>query len=555
MNLIYHFSNKISRFLCGRTITVLFAMFPFLSLAQDDLNKTVQVTKAYDPIILDSDKIEYPASLSDTLLNLKGKYQYSITPQNILSRVTLRPMPAAKISEDEYKDPKWLYVRAGAGYPIQALGDVYIHNLNPADLSFGLFYNHRSIWAKLNNPNGENIPIDEMNHQAGVFFRKNWEKVSCYIDGGFNGHNVLFYGYNTTTAKRAAVVPSRDSISQAYTSIYVNAGVNSQDTKDSRMRYHVNLLFDIFGDNGKGKFDKGRIFSMNENKFGADIGLGYAFGEKKHSVALKADVNMYMRNLACNAAFNRYFANPLLISNAVFTDLYGIYGTGKNISDTKYIFNITPSYSLSLEKIDVDLGVKYTGYKREENTKSKIYPVVDVRFKLADEFVPYAGVNGEVKMNDYRSIASENPFIAPGLNMTMKATDCFNAVLAGIKGNIENIFAYNIHGKYSIINDFYFFVNSGQTLPASSAGDELVALRNNFDVIYDKVRQMEVGADLRISAGPVEATLSGAYYSYTLDGLDAAFHRPAAVAGLDINIKATKTLIFNINGQANSKTP
>jgi hypothetical protein len=53
----------------------------------------------------------------------------------------------------------------------------------------------------------------------------------------------------------------------------------------------------------------------------------------------------------------------------------------------------------------------------------------------------------------------------------------------------------------------------------------------------------------------VEALLSGAYYSYTLDGLDAAFHRPAAVAGLDINIKATKTLIFNINGQANSKTP
>jgi hypothetical protein len=554
MDLIYYFGNGVSRFLFGKAVVLLFAMFPVLSMAQDDLTKTVQVTKDYDPIISDAEKIEFPVSFSDTLLNFKGKYQYSITPQSIFSRVTLRPMPAAKISEDEYKDPKWLYARAGVGYPIQILGDVYVHNLNPADISFGLFYNHRSIWTKLNNPNGEDIPIDEMNHQAGVFFRKNWEKVSFNIDGGFSGHNVLFYGYNTLAARRAEIVPAKDSISQAYTSIYVNAGINSQDTDESRFRYHFNLLFDIFGDNGKNKFDKGRIFSMNENKFGADTEFGYTFGEKKHVISLKADGNIFMSNFDYNTVYNNYFANPLLIYNEVFTDLYGIYGAGKNISDTRYIFNITPSYSFSLAKIDFDLGVKYTGYKRDYKMKSRIYPAVNVRFKLVDEFVPYVGVNGETKMNDYKSIASENPFIAPGMNMAMKATDCFFDILAGIRGNIENIIAYNVYGKYSSLKDFYFFVNSGQTLPASSVG-ELVALRNNFDAVYDDVGQLKVGADLKISAGRVEAMLSGAYYSYALGVLDAPFHRPSVVTGLEIDIKATKTLVFNVNLHANSKTP
>jgi hypothetical protein len=530
-------------------------MFPVLGLAQDDLTKTVQVTKAYDPIILDAEKIEFPVSSSDTLLNIKGKYQYSISPKGIMSQITLRPMPAAKISEDEYKDPKWLYARVGAGYSVQALGDLYIHNLNPADLAYGLFYNHRSIWTNLNNPNGENIPVNEINHQAGLFFRKNWEKVSFNIDGGFNGHNVLFYGYNTTTAKRAAIVPSKDSIAQAYTSIYLNAGINSQDAKDSKLRYHVDLLVDIFGDNGKNKFNKGRIFSMNENRFGADIDLGYVLREEnKHGISLKANGNIYMSNLEYNAAYNKYFANPLLIYNNVFTDLYGIHGVGKNISETRYILNLTPSYSFSWEKLDFDLGVKYTGYKREHNMKHWIYPVAKMRFKLIEEFVPYIDVNGEVKMNDYKSIASENPFIAPGMNMAMKATNCVFAVLGGMRGNIENIVAYNVYGKYSSLKDFYFFVNSGQTLPTSPDG-ELVALRNNFDVVYDDVKQLKVGADLKISAGRVEALLSGAYYSYSLDVLNAAFHRPAVVADLDIDIKATKTLVFNFNMHANSKTP
>jgi hypothetical protein len=464
-------------------------------------------------------------------------------------------MPAAKISEDEYKDPKWLYARIGTGYPIQVLGDLYIHNLNPADISFGLFYNHRSIWAKSDNHNGKDIPIEEMNHQAGVFFRKNWEKASFNIDGGFSGHNVLFYGYNTLTARRAAIVPDKDSISQAYTSIYVNAGINSQDTKESKLRYHVNFLFDIFGDNGAKKFNKGRIFSMNENTFGTDIEFGYAFEEKKQSISLKVDGNIFMRNLDYNTACNVYFENPLLIYNEVFTDLYGIYGDAKDISDTRYIFNITPSYSFSSEKIDADLGFKYTGYKKDYKMKSRIYPVANVRFKLIDEFVPYAAVNGETKMNDYRSIASENPFIAPGMNMTMRATDCLFAISAGFRGNIENIIAYNIYGKYSSLKDFYFFVNSGQTLPASSPGEQLVALRNNFNVVYDDVGQLKVGADLKVSVGRVEAMLSGAYYSYTLDVTEAAFHRPAVVAGLDIDVKATKTLAFNVNLRANPKTP
>jgi hypothetical protein len=538
----------------NKAIIILAILLPFVGMSQDNLSKTVQVTKAYDPIIYDAEKIEFSVSSSDTILNIRGNYPYAIIPQNIATSVVLRPMPAAKINEAAYKDPKWLYVRAGAGYPLQALGDVYLHNLTPADLAYGLFYNHRSIWTSINNPNGEDIPVDELNHRGGIFFRKSWEKLSVNIDGGFSGHNVLFYGYNTTAARRASIVPAKDSLAQAYTSIYVNAGINSQDSKTSSFRYHANLSFDIFGDNGEKKFDKGRLFSMNENRFGADIVLGYAFGDGKHLVALNADGGLYMRGLKYNSAWNKWFASPIPVHNEIYNSLYGN-GAGKNISDSRYIFNVTPVYSFLSAKVDVDLGVKYTAYNDDRTMKYKIYPVAGVRFKLVNEFVPYASINGEVQMNDYKSIASGNPYIAPGMNMAMRPTDYSYIIAAGAKGNIENVLAYNIYGRYSLIKDFFFFVNSGQTLPVAVSGGELTALRNNFDVVYDDVQELKAGADLKLSVGPVETTLAAEYYVYTLDKQKAAFHRPMLVADLDLRVKASRALIFNLNVHACSKSP
>lgn len=536
-------------------VVVLFAVLPFFVAAQEDLNKTVQVTRAYDPIISDAEKIELPVSVSDTLLNIKGGYKYSIKPQSIVSNLALRPMPAAKINENAYKDPKWFYARLGAGYPLQFLGDIYMQNLKPEDISYGLFYNHRSIWSKIDNPNGENIPIDELNHQGGIFFRKNWEKMTFNINGGFNQHNVLFYGYNTGAAKLANHKVDKDSIRQSYTSFNISAGINSLDVKESVFRYDINMMFDAFGDNGKKKFDDGRIFAMRENKFGADVKLGAGINEGVHLFTLNTNVDVYMRDLKYNQLYNMYFPNSEQIYNQLYNDLYGIYGTGRDSSDTKYIFNVNPSYKLTADKVELELGVKYTGYKKLYDMKHKVYPVANVQWNLANEFAPFAGINGGIMMNDYKSISSENPFITPGMNMAMKASNCSYAITAGAKGNIENIFSYNIYGRYSQIKDYYFFVNSTQTLLSDDPQSGLVALENNFDVVYDDVQQLEIGAEMKLAVGPVHASLTTAYYSYKLDVLEEPFHRPSFVADFNIDVNAGRYLILNLNMHARSKTP
>jgi len=527
-------------------------MMPFVGIAQEDLNKMVQVTGAYDPIISDAEKIEMPVTVSDTLLDIKGGFQYSIKPQGAMSNFALRPMPAAKLNEKAYKDPRWLYARIGAGYPLQFLGDIYMQNLKPEDVSYGLFYNHRSIWAKIDNPDGENIPIDELNHEGGIYFRKNWEKMIFNTTVGFNHHNVLFYGYNTAVANRANHVVNKDSISQSYTSFYVNAGISSLPS-ESKFIYAANLMFDVFGDNGKNKFNKGRVFSMNENKVGANFMIGTSLNEGKHILSLKADGNVYLRNLSFNNAFSSHFNNSAIVYSYLFDELYGIYGSGKDTSDTKYIFNLNPSYSVALSKFHLELGVKYTGYQKAYSMKHKFYPMVNAELKLVNEFVPYAGISGGVNMNDYKSVVAQNPFITPGLNMSMKATDCAYSINGGFKGNIQSVFSYNVYGNYSILNDSYFFVNSYQTLPNNNPAEQ-ISLRNNFDVLFDDMQLLKVGADFKVIAGPIDVSLSAAYYHCTLDKVVSPFHLPQYEANANIDISAGKYLTFNVNAYGQTKS-
>ena len=522
---------------------------PFVPVvAQENLNQTVHVTTVYDPIISDAEKIEMPLDFDDTLFRVKTNYQYSIKPQELASGMALRPIPAAEIRESAYNDPKWLFARLGAGYPLQFLGDLYLQNLKPENLSYGLFYNHRSIWTDIDNPNGARIPVDELNHRAGAYLYKSLEKAAFGIDGNFDQHNVLFYGYNTVAAKRAGYVFNRDSLAQSYTAFNISAKVNSVNSKETVFRYDVRLLFDMFGDNGKNRFNTGRMFAMNENTVGTNIVLGTSFGEGVHRITLAADGNLFMRSLAYNKKFDAWRAASNIAYNRLFNALYGLNGEGRDLSDNSYIFNVQPTYAFSSQLIDLELGVKYTGYKKLAGYRNRISPVAKLNLKLANEFAPYASISGETSINNYRAVATENPYITPGMNMSMKPTVKSYVITGGARGNIENVFAYNIYGRYSLINDGYFYKNE-------PADNDLSVLGNNFDAFYDDVQQIMAGVETKLLLRPVEISLSGSYWHCIMDKLAVPFQLPAMLANLNVNVAATRSLSLNFSGGYMSEIP
>ena len=521
-------------------------VFAGLSVAaQDDLTKTVQVTRAYDPIISDADKINFSSEGYDTLLNFQGDFQYSITRQNLRSGLALRPIPAARISGKNYEDPQWLYARLAGGYPLRFVGDLYINNTKPENLSVGLFYNHRSIWTKI-NAGDRDVPADETNHCGGIYLRQYWTPLTLGIEGGFSRRSLIFYGYNPTTASN--FVFNHDSLAQAYTALYVAASIKSNRVEPDAFSYRLDLRAEMYGDNGDSRFDKGRMFSQKENTLGVKGSLKKAFAEGAHTAKLDFDGQAWMSDLKYNHNYNNLVLFPeasRVHFGQLYRQLYGLYGAGRDSSNSKLTVNVQPSYTFSSNKIKLQLGVKYTGYNRAEGFNSKIYPLVDFAFKAAEEFVPFARLDGGVEMNDYKTVSAENPYILPGMNMTMKATDRSYNIIAGAKGTVNSLFSYNIYGEYALYKNMYFLRN---TDPLSNP------LENNFEALHDEVQQWKVGVEMKLSLGVVQAMLSGAYFAYILDRLAAPYHRPSIVADLDVSVKASKNLNLNLSAHAQDKS-
>ncbi|MDR2564434.1 MAG: hypothetical protein LBC98_10945 [Prevotellaceae bacterium] len=516
------------------------------AMAQDNLTKTVQVTRAYDPIISDADKIDLSPEGYDTLLNFQGDFQYSIIKQNMRSGMALRPIPAAKISGKNYEDPQWLYARLSGGYPLRLFGDLYINNIKPENLSVGLFYNHRSIWTKVKTGD-QDTPADETNHCGGIYLRKYWTPLSVGIEAGFSRRSLLFYGYNPTTAPN--FIFNSDSLAQTYTSIYLAANLKSNNADIEDLRYQLDLMAEMYGDNGDSRFDRGRMFSQKENTLEAKGALTKAFAEGAHTAKFEFDGKAYLADLKYNHHYNNTVLFPEINRpqfGQLYRKLYGIYGTGRDSSNSRIIFNLRPSYTFASNRIKLQLGAKFTGYNRSEKFNAKIYPTVNFSFKAAEEFVPFASLDGGIEMNDYKSISSENPYILPGMNFVMKATDRSYNIRAGAKGNVNNALLYNVYGEYSLYKDMYFYRN---TDPLTNP------LENNFEATHDDVQQWKAGAEIKLKLGPVQAMLSGAYFVYTLDRLAAPYHRPSFIADFDLSVDVLKNLRINLSAHAQGESP
>lgn len=504
-------------------IATLFIGYVVPALAQqpDNLNKEVQVTRAYDPIISDANKIDIQVTKDDSLTSIKKEFQYSVLSRNVSSTYAIRPIPGATITEKAYTDPHFFYARLGIGYPLSPLADLYINNIKPSTLSVGGYYNFRSIFGNIKNenPNGHNIPIDEYQHNIGAYLRKHFESATLGVEGGFNQHKVLFYGFDNGINHLINYQPNKDSLSQTYNAFNIKANITSNNKEAEGLRYNANLRINSFGDRGKSLFDIGRNVAMTENTYGGELYLGKLLNEV-HLLNVNVDFNYFNRKLT---------HNPTSAIN--------------DSTENRYHMVALPYYQLINDNFELLAGVKFDLAKERDTTKLYIRPHIQFAYLASNEIVPYAAIDGGRDVNTYEKIVRENPYILPGMNFDMVSTFNDYKFTVGAKGNIQKTFSYNIYASYALLKNMYFFYNTNNLLYPQSA----YSLYNNFNVALDEVQQFNVGLEAAASFNGVNAMLKANYYNFSLNDVKAPFHRPNFTA--EFNANATIAQYFIVSAR------
>lgn len=347
------------------------------------------------------------------------------------------------------------------------------------------------------------------------------------------------------------------------------------DSKSSQAK--IGAYANIYAEKGKFNLDANYGFN-NYNYYGI-----YAFTPENSNLDLQQKVNKF----SVNASYDHYsneILNNVKVRSYFLSDHFDAKESYADIElnlskhDFEISNDITANADLGIDletvnskfellnqnnsnQLNFTLSPKVTFYKGEsylligsdfsflnsklsdinaENKGSKFYwfPRAEVLVAAADEFKFYGGIDGGLKLNTYGSLLEENPFLISDLLLT--PTENKYHFYFGLKGDINQMFKYDVNAGFSKVNNAQFFVNNGMFNNAIAVDRPGFDYANTFNSIYDNGTLMEIKGDLQ--AFPMENLTVDAglhFMKYKLDNLEEVYYKPL----VQFNLGAKYTML------------
>ena len=156
-------------------VAALMAALPWGASAQ--VEKRVEVTKAYVPSVEGASKLAVVPDMTDTV-KMRPEIDYTITPLSLQTTLATRPIRPATVTYWEFNRPLPFYLKAGMGYPFNSVLDFYASSQNPGTGYVVGYVNHEGRYSKIGNDFGvKNNSTRMLNASAPL--RVNISAVTC----------------------------------------------------------------------------------------------------------------------------------------------------------------------------------------------------------------------------------------------------------------------------------------------------------------------------------------------------------------------------------------
>lgn len=453
-------------------------LFPMVGFSQDKaLTDTFLVVKAFEPTLIDAKKISFEPSIDDTI-KIEHDLSYRFVPTHVEVDAELEPIDAARIKSEPLIKLYRGYAKLGLGTNFTPWTELYYHNLRSDEYSIGthLKYTHFNGINDIEHS-------DRSDGQFSIYGKRFWKTNTLEADLGYDFSGFSFYGIPDEIQE--GLIESQD-LEQTYNILNANFALGSTIRDSFNLRHDFELGFHQLSSE----------FATSE--------LGFQLNGKLSKIENREFYNLDV-GLDLNSAEN-------------------LYDSSSNV-----IVSLVPSIQTSGKILNVRAGLSINA-QMENSTKFTFYPDVELSANLIENIlVPYAGINGGVRRNSFRSIIDQNRYISDSIPL-MNSNVKYNAYF-GIRGTISSKIAFNANFTKRKVDNFMMFVR-----------DTTAVLRNKFTTIYDDVEELGVKAELSYNLNEkLKIYLVGEYFGYNPGGEIEVWHKPLQ--------KATLTAIYNLRNK------
>jgi hypothetical protein len=381
--------------------TTVLLLTHFLQAQRTLPSDTFRIVKAYQPTLVDAEKIYQEAEINDTF-KIDPAIEYHFIIDQVPVQYTPELIPAARIKGEPLVKLYHGYAKVGVGNALMPDAHLYYSSLRSKEFALGgeaHFRNQKEL---------EKIPgSDFTDWSAGLNGKKFWPSNTFSSSLAFQQRQFNYYGWYQLNDEKELEVPE---LEQRYSRIKADFELATTKTDSFNLRHLADLSFRSIA-NQSGDMEHNFVAGLNLSKF---------HNRELYNIDIGVDYNTY----------EEIWENTIV--------------------------SIAPRISTIGDKFRVDAGLGIFVNATSE-ADFHFYPQAEIKYNVLEEvIIPYIGINGGIERNNYYRLTKENPFVYE--THTFRNQNLNYDGYAGIRGMLSSAVSFNVNGSFSQTENDYFFI-------------------------------------------------------------------------------------------------
>jgi hypothetical protein len=397
-----------------RNICVVAALMSAGTVAAQNLDPTVEISRAYEGKITEANKPVREMTVPDSLSTFRLDFDYSVFEKPYRGAYDFSPYSMSMRPAAASYDPRTFYLKAGAGYRLHPELDLIWSPSLKNGLSLDVYAEHNSYVGDYRQIGL--VQYDATSYGLDWADKQRWKGYDLMTKAGANlncGWNAGIFGFNVNYF---GIAGKESAGTRAYDAVDVNLSLSSNKDAKKNFVYRTSLYYRF----GEDKMHYGQSSYLDEHLLSLAVSLGPVF---KHGHRIVFDFGF---------------------DGALYRSKF-------NSSAAKIYF--VPHYLFNKGRFTLDAGVRLDA-GLSSNPQQFVYPDIKMDFVvIKDAMSLYAAITGGASMNLYSKIMGKNhhfnlaAYKYPGATFLIPDMVRVKPTL-GIKGRIMSEFSYDLRGGY-----------------------------------------------------------------------------------------------------------